>query len=145
MASKKKAPIKTVKADFVPAPVVDKLAPASSELQSKSQVNLAPVRHFSSVKRARAALRYKADVLLEKYLVAIDMATASGKYEEALKAYQWLLDHIPGEDGKRLLDPSVDKQTIVESNKGPLIQIGFQLGGVKAPKELPIITVDPED
>ena len=131
MASRKKAPARPEKSDFIPT--------------KAQEVNLAPVRHFSSVKRARAALRYKADVLLEKYLVAIDMATASGKYEEALKAYQWLLDHIPGEDGKRLLDPSVDKQTIVEGNKGPLIQIGFQLGGVKAPKELPIITVDPDE
>ena len=128
MVSRKKTPAKPGKSDFIPVPAVE--------------VNLAPVRHFSSVKRARAALRQKADVLLEKYLVAIDMATASGKYEEALKAYQWLLDHIPGEDGKRLLDPSVDKPIQVEGSKGPFIQIGFKLGGVGETKELPVVTVE---
>jgi len=111
---------------------------------------LAPTRHFSSVKRAREALRQKAEAVLEKYMAAIDMAAASGKYEEALKAYQWLLDHVPAEDGERIFDGSSDKVTVVDNTpRGPLVQlVGIRLGGVGNKKELPeadIIEVDAED
>lgn len=106
---------------------------------------LAPTHHFSSVRKAREALRGKALEVLEKYLAAIDMATAAGKYEEALKAYQWLLDHVPAEDGERIFESSSDKVQPVESQKGPLIQIGFKLGGVdELPKLIPGEIVEDE-
>jgi hypothetical protein len=106
--------------------------------------NLGPVKHFSSVRKARQALQGQAQELLEEYKAAIKMAVASGKYEEALKAYQWLLDHVPGEDGERMFEPSVDKVTVVEGPRGPTVQIvGIQLGGVGSPKaELPAATKD---
>ena len=98
---------------------------------------LSPTKHFPAVRRAREALKEKADKILEEYLVAIKLAISSGKYEEGLKAYQWLLDHIPGENGERIFEASSDKPHPVEGQKGPLIQIGFKLGGVD---ELPKIT-----
>ena len=91
---------------------------------------LSPTKHFPAVRRAREALKEKADKILEEYLVAIKLAISSGKYEEGLKAYQWLLDHIPGENGERIFEASSDKPHPVESQKGPLIQIGFALGGI---------------
>ena len=97
---------------------------------------LAPVKHFSSVKKARLALQEKAQEVLQKYMDAIDMAAASGKYEEALKAYQWLLDHVPAEDGARIFDSSSDKVQVGDSGpKGPVINIGFALGN-KAPTKI---------
>jgi hypothetical protein len=96
---------------------------------------LAPTRHFSSVKKARESLKEKAAEVLQKYLQAIDMAAASGKYEEALKAYQWLLDHVPAEDGTRIFDSSSDKQLIIDNGpKGPVINIGFAVGSIAEPK-----------
>lgn len=107
---------------------------------------LAPTKHFSSVKKAREALRAKAEEVLHKYMAAIDMAAASGKYEEALKAYQWLLDHVPAEDGARIFDGSSDKVQVVDTvPRGPLVQfVGITLGGVGHKKELPespVVTV----
>lgn len=73
----------------------------------------------------------------------IGMAAAQGEYEAALKAQQWLVEHIPDEDGTKLLGPSVDKQQQVESGpKGPLIQIGIMQSGVGKPAELPAITIE---
>ena len=63
----------------------------------------------------------------------IKMAAASGKYEEALKAQQWLLDHVPGEDGERIFESSSDKVQPVEQKQGPMINIGFKLGGLAEP------------
>lgn len=104
---------------------------------------LAPTRHFSSVKRAREALKAKAEAVLEKYMAAIDMAAASGKYEEALKAYQWLLDHVPAEDGERIFDGSSDKVQVIDNTpRGPLVQlVGITLGGVGHKKALPEATI----
>lgn len=101
-----------------------------------SSNNLAPVGHFSSVKKAREALRGQALQLLEEYKAMIKAAAASGKYEEALKAMQWLIDHVPAEDGERIFDTSVDKPAQAEGPKGPVVQIAqFQLGGLGEAKE----------
>lgn len=89
---------------------------------------------FPAVRKAREALRGKALEILEEYLATIRLATSAGKYEESLRAYQWLLDHVPGEDGQRVFESSVDKLQPIEGPKGPLIQIGLQLGGINEPK-----------
>ena len=75
----------------------------------------------------------------------IKMAAASGKYEEALKAQQWLIDHAVDEDGARIVGPSVDKQGHEERNTGPNIQIfGFQFGDAVKTKALPEPVIDIE-
>ena len=106
-----------------------------------------PTNHFPAVRKAREALREKAHELLQEYLTTLKMAAASGEYEAALKGYQWLLDHVPAEDGQRLIDRSVDKDAIDTGGpRGPQIQIGIRLGGVQTPKELPeVIELDREE
>jgi hypothetical protein len=57
------------------------------------------------------------------------------------------MEHMPEEDGQRLLEISVDKPKQVEQKTGPSIQIGFQLGGVAPQPALPdasIIDITPE-
>jgi len=105
-------------------------------------------KSFSSVKKAREALRGRAEELLQEFIDTIRAAKAAGKYEEALKAQQWLLDHIPAEDGERLLDPSSDKpKPQIEGPKGPLVSMNFELGGVKRQKSIQesVIDVTPID
>ena len=106
-------------------------------MSSPKDEALSPGRHFPAVRKARESLKAKADQILDEYLIAIKLAISSGKYEEGLKAYQWLLDHIPGDNGERIFEASSDKPHPVEGQKGPLIQIGFKLGGVN---EIPKIT-----
>lgn len=73
----------------------------------------------------------------------IKMAAASGKYEEALKAQQWLIDHSIDEDGGRIVGQSVDKQGHEEKNSGPNIQIfGFKFGDSVNTKQLPESVID---
>lgn len=93
---------------------------------------------FSNVQAARDALRERADSLITEYLDIAKQAKAAGDYESAYKALQWLIEHAPGDaDGSRVVDVSVDKKPQREEQQvGPRIQIGIQLGGVKA-KELP--------
>ncbi len=96
--------------------------------------------YFSSVKKAREALKERANELLDLQISIIKSALAEGDFETAAKANQFLLEHIPHEDGERLLDTTVDKQQI-ESKAGPMINIGFKIGGV-AQKELTPTTIE---
>lgn len=104
---------------------------------------------FSSVRKARAALKEKA---LETYMLMLQIikqAAAAGDYETAAKYTAWLIDHTPDEDGERIVAESIDKKESgggQSGPSGPTIQIGLQIGGV-APKQLPspkIIDVEPE-
>ena len=98
--------------------------------------------HFSSVRKAREALRERAFELLDGYIAVIKQAAAAGDYETAAKGYQHLLEHMPDEDGTRMIDMGIDKPKQIEAYSGPAVQIGIQLGGI-APKALPPpITVD---
>lgn len=103
-----------------------------------------PVKHFGSVRKAREALKEQALEILADYQRLIAMAAAAGQYEAALKAQQWLVEHIPAEEGQRIFDISVDKVKESEAPRGPMIQLGFQLGGMVAkPKELPeVISIE---
>lgn len=98
--------------------------------------------YFPAVKEAREALKEKALEHYDLQLKLIMEAVNRGDIESALKANQWLLEHMPSEDGVRLIDPSAAKPKEIEStHKGPAIQIGIQLGGINAPKSLPPVSV----
>ena len=98
---------------------------------------------FSSVRKAREALKTQAMEILTEYRTMIKQAAASGKFEAALEAQKWLLDHIPAEAKDRLFDQSIDKAGKEEGQAGPIVQIGFKLGGVKAPELIPeVIDID---
>lgn len=99
--------------------------------------------YFPSVKKARAALMAKGLEIVEKYLWMIDMATAGGDYETANKAFQFLIEHMPKEDGETIIAESAAKPKMVESGpRGPFIQIGVKVGGTEH-KALPDpVTID---
>jgi hypothetical protein len=106
--------------------------------------------YFSSVKKARQALKDRAHETYEKLVKIIDMATAAGDFETAAK-YAWmLLEHTPKDEGETVIDTSAAKAPAqIESGpRGPIIQIGVKVGGVnEAPKQLPeavVIDVKPE-
>ena len=102
----------------------------------------------SSVRKAREALKARANEILDLMLLNAKQAAASGDFETAHKAYQHLLDHVPDEDGERVFDISIDKTKQVEARpSGPAIQIiGIGLGGINRPQlpEASIIDVTPE-
>jgi hypothetical protein len=105
-------------------------------------------RLFSKVKEARELLKQEAENILRMYMETIKMAVAAGDFESALKAQQWLIDHMPNEEAVRMIDISVDKPVLTEGPKGPQIQIGIALGGMNMPKQIessPVITVVPEE
>lgn len=93
--------------------------------------------YFSKVKMAREILREKALEILAKYELIIDKALEKGDFETAAKHTQWLLEHMPNEEGERLIDPSAAKPKEVERGSGPSIQIGLVLGGLSETKKLP--------
>lgn len=108
--------------------------------------DLAPGKFFPSVRKAREALRGEAQAILTEFRTMIKQAAAAGQWEHALKAQQWLVDHLPAEDGERLFDSSVDRPNQTESKaSGPLIQIVGIRYGNDEPKKLPeVIDVIPE-
>jgi hypothetical protein len=101
--------------------------------------------YFSSVKEARDALRAKAMELIDGYMDLITEARAAQELEVAAEGYQFLLKHLPkDEQGITLLDTAVDKVSKeAVGPKGPTIQIGIALGGIK-PKELAPAVIDVE-
>ncbi len=87
--------------------------------------------YFSSVRKAREALRVRAHELLDGYIATIKQAAAAGDYESAMKGYQHLMNHMPPEEGERMLEMDIDKPKPQEGYIGPTVQIGIQLGGIK--------------
>lgn len=105
-----------------------------------------PKVYFPRVKEAREALRERAIEILETYLTVVNEARAKGDFETALDGLKWLVEHMPNEEGERMVDVSAAKPT-VGSGGGSApqpIQIGIALGGLR-PKELPAITQVPID
>lgn len=102
----------------------------------------------SKVKKVKQILKDHAEEIYQEHRQTIQLAVAAGQYEAAIKAQQYLLDHMPAdEDGETVLSPSVDKQKIDSGHKGPVIQIGLQIGGtVPAAKQIEsqVIDVKPE-
>lgn len=93
---------------------------------------------FWRVREARELLREHSAELVKMYLEAIQDAKANGESEVAIKAIQWLVEHMPAdEDGTRIIDASVDKKVeIAEKDNRPTVQIGISLGGVNNPKQV---------
>lgn len=102
---------------------------------------------FSKVKEAREVLKAEAANILTEYMEVLRKAKEKGDFETASKGLQWLMEHMPDEDGVRSVEVSIDKPKAVEGGGGPMIQIGIQLGGMTRPKELaaPVIDVTPQD
>lgn len=97
--------------------------------------------YFPKVREAREALKAKALALFEKYEAIIDKAIAAGDLEVAATHVQWLIEHMPNEDGERMIDATAAKPKKLETAKtGPSIQIGIALGGMNKPKTLPEVT-----
>ena len=109
-----------------------------------------PKIYFPRIAEAREALKAKALELYELQVKIIQEAIAIGDLETASKANQWLIEHMPEQDGVRMIDVSIDKPK--EETKGQsTINIGFRLGGMSEPVarpaakvEIDIIDVDPE-
>jgi hypothetical protein len=100
---------------------------------------------FPKVREAREALKAKAMEIYELQMKIITEAIAAGDYETAAKANQFLMEHLPDEDGTSLLNISVDKPKESGDKSGPTIQIGFALGGLPPPKgALPPAVIDVE-
>lgn len=98
---------------------------------------------FSSVRKAREALKARANEILDGYLLLIKQAAAAGDFETAAKAYQHLLDRMPDEDGESILNVSVDKKQVevAAGPVGPAVQIGIILGGTGLKLEAPKVQV----
>ena len=131
----------------IPSPTLkpEESLPISQPKPSQTLTHLRPpVR--ASVRKAREALKERAMEILDEFQQTIRDARVAGKYEEALSAYKWLIDHIPADEGKRIIEGSSDKVKETETgNKGPVINIGLRIGGIDSPKQLPeIIDVSPE-
>lgn len=104
-----------------------------------------PKEPFAKVRFAREKLKAQAEELLDDYIQTIRMARAAGDFETAQKGFQWLIEHMPEEEGERMIEVSIDKPKQIEGHAGPTISIGFALGGVPQTKQLeaPTITVIP--
>lgn len=102
--------------------------------------------YFPKVQEAKEFLLDKAKAMVELQEKLILEAAAAGEYEAALKANQWLIEHVPADqDGQRVIGPSASKPGEVgEGKSGPTIQIGIAFGGIKEPAALPeIIDITP--
>lgn len=103
------------------------------------------IEYFGKVKQARAALKERANEILDQYLDVIREARAAGDLELAAESLRYLMDHMPDEDGETMIGGSVDrKQQITEqASTGPNIKIGIALGGIDHSQQraLPAISV----
>lgn len=101
-----------------------------------------PKTFFPKVKEAREALANKALELFELQMQIARDALANGDFEEANKAVQFLMEHMPDDaNGTSLLDSSVDKAAVKTLPAGPAIQIGIALGPKQPTKSLPPVEV----
>lgn len=101
---------------------------------------------FPRVKEARDALRTKALDILAKYELIIDAAIAKGDLETAGNLTKWLIEHMPAEEGVRMIDSSASKP-IESAPTAPPIQIGVLISGNENRKFLPtaqIIDITPD-
>lgn len=96
---------------------------------------------FTKVAAARQLLLDQADKIIAEYIDLARAAKDAGDYETSAKILQWLIEHMPADQGNRIVDVSVDKKVeqVQQGPTGPTIQIGINVGGVavKKPKQLP--------
>ena len=106
----------------------------------------------SSVQRAREVYAEKAALAVALFFKNIKRAMEAGDHETVSKALQWYMEHSPKtESGDRILETGVDVKQVkpVESGPtGPIIQLGFRLGGAPQPTLPPaqpdVIDIQPE-
>ncbi len=99
-------------------------------------------KYFPKVKAAREKLAARAQELIDLQFKIIKDAMKAEKFEVAASANQWMIEHLPSEDGVTILDQGIDKPKVVEAKTGPSINIGFALGGMPQ-KALPaVVEVD---
>lgn len=95
---------------------------------------------FPRVREAREKLRSKAGEILDAYMDTVVEAREAGETEVAIKALQFLMEHLPAdaETGEKFLDTSVDKVQKNEGRKslGPNIKIGVAIGGLPTQAQL---------
>lgn len=103
--------------------------------------------YFSRVREAREVLKAKAEEIVGLQIEIVKRGLETGKLDVAASANQWLLEHMPEEDGVKVIDVSIDKPRQVEGHAAPSISIGFAIGGMKPlePKALPAPKVEITD
>jgi hypothetical protein len=104
-------------------------------------------QRFPAVRKARELLKERAVEIYNQYVAVLKQSAEAGDYETAAKGYQFLIEHMPAEDGETMIDISVDKPRQVETKyTGPSVQIGIALGGIpetqKALVSSPTVTID---
>lgn len=100
--------------------------------------------YFSTVKKAKEAIKANSHANYEKLLKIIDMAASAGDFETAARYCWMIIEHTPAdENGERMIEESASKPKQLEKGPGgPVIQIGVRVGGINEPaKELPAPTV----
>jgi len=87
---------------------------------------------FGSVRKAREALKERAEEIVKMYFETWKQALAFGDFETAQKCASDLAKHIPkDEEGFTVFDTDVDKTAVLDKSKsGPSIQIGVAIGGL---------------
>jgi len=101
--------------------------------------------YFPKVKVARELLRERAEEIFEAYMELAAQAKSEGKLEVAEEVLWKLIEHMPHEEGDRMIDSSAAKPKEIEGKQVPVIQIGIQLGPNKnIPKELPPHVIEAE-
>jgi hypothetical protein len=93
--------------------------------------------YFSRVREAREALKAKAEEIVGLQIEIVKRGLETGKLDVAASANQWLLEHMPEEEGVKVIDVSIDKPRQVEGHAAPSISIGFAIGGMKPQAALP--------
>lgn len=105
--------------------------------EPKAPVPVGGTYFKSTIRKAREALQGRAFEHYEKLLKIIDMAASAGDFETAAKYAAWLIEHTPKEDGVAIIDESAakPKQVAETGHKGPVIQIGLQVGGLNEKRD----------
>lgn len=93
---------------------------------------------FPRVPEARKILADKATELLELQLALIKEAATNLEFEAALKANQWLIEHIPSTEGAGIVGPSTAETGQLEdgASRVPQINIGIALTTPEPPKQI---------
>lgn len=100
------------------------------------------LKHFPRIREARELLLAQAEELIQLKIKIAKDAMSVGDFETADNCINWLLEHMPANEGMKVIEASIDKAPAPSAaSKGPQIQIGVILGGVNAPKSLPSSTV----
>lgn len=93
---------------------------------------------------ARDLLLSHAEEIYQEYRRIISEAAAAGNFKAALEHLQWLVEHMPKEDGVAIIDESAAKPKALDKGpSGPTLQLGIAIGGIPSgAKALPPIEAE---